>query len=149
MIYYFINFILLKGGFYMLKKYNIIGIIISIAIIVFGIVFALNLGSYVISESAFTNDISIDIFKQVQNTNANLIKLNNSIHIGLGVLISSIGFLSMNFLIKNNKYSILITYFMKAKSDVVLASLSILVYFLYVNIFTFSYLLVIIPDFIL
>lgn len=87
----------------MLKKYNIIGIIISIAIIVFGIVFALNLGSYVISESAFTNDISIDIFKQVQNTNANLIKLNNSIHIGLGVLISSIGFLSMNFLIKNNK----------------------------------------------
>lgn len=87
----------------MLKKYNIIGIIISIAIIVFGIVFALNLGSYVISESAFANDISIDIFKQVQNTNANLIKLNNSIHIGLGVLISSIGFLSMNFLIKNNK----------------------------------------------
>ena len=87
----------------MQKKYNIIGIIISIAIIVFGIVFALNLGSYVTSESASKNDISIDIFKQVQNTNANLIKLNNSIHIGLGVLISSIGFLSMNFLIKNNK----------------------------------------------
>lgn len=87
----------------MQKKYNIIGIIISIAIIVFGIVFALNLGSYIISESASTNDISIDIFKQVQNTNANLIKLNNSIHIGLGTLISSIGFLSMSLFIKNNK----------------------------------------------
>jgi len=103
MIYYFINFILLKGGFYMLKKYNIIGIIISIAIIVFGIVFASNIGSYVIPESSSANDISINIFKQVQNTNANLIKLNNSIHIGLGTLISSIGFLSMSLFIKNDK----------------------------------------------
>lgn len=87
----------------MQKKYNIIGIIISIAIIVFGIVFASNIGSYVIPESSSANDISINIFKQVQNTNANLIKLNNSIHIGLGILISSIGFLSMSLFIKNNK----------------------------------------------
>lgn len=87
----------------MSKKYNIIGIIISIIIIVYGIVFFMDTGSYIVSNSTFGTDMNANFLIQMQNINANIVKVNNSIHRGIGMLISSIGFISVSYFINDFK----------------------------------------------
>lgn len=85
------------------KIYNIIGIIVSCSIIIYGIIFFTDIGAYIISESAFGSDMNVNMLMQMQQINANVIKINNSIHRGLGILISAIGFVSTSYFINNLK----------------------------------------------
>lgn len=87
----------------MSKRYNIIGIIISIIIIIYGIVFFMDTGSYIVSDSTFGTDMNANILMQMQQINANIIKVNNGIHRGIGMLISSIGFISVSYFIGDFK----------------------------------------------
>ena len=88
------------------KKYNIIGIIISIIIIIYGIVFFIDVGGYITINEAFDTDMTKNMLIQMQNINANIVKVNNSIHRGIGTLISSIGFISLSYFISNFKKKI-------------------------------------------
>lgn len=87
----------------MSKKYNIIGIIISIIIIIYGIVFFMDTSSYIVSNSTFGTDMNANFLMQMQQINANIIKVNNGIHKGIGTLISSIGFISVCYFINDFK----------------------------------------------
>ena len=87
----------------MSKKYDIIGIIISIIIIVYGIVFFIDIGGYVTLGESFDVDMTKNMLIQMQNINANIVKVNNSIHRGIGMLISSIGFISVSYFIYDFK----------------------------------------------
>lgn len=85
------------------KKYNIVGIIVSSIIIVYGIIFFFSISGYVTPEFNFNENIDLNIFKQTQAIATDIINVNNSIHKGLGVLISSVGFISFSYFIGNLK----------------------------------------------
>lgn len=88
------------------KKYYIIGIIISVIIIIYGIVFFIDTDSYIISNYTFGIDTDTNILMQMQQINVNIIKINNSIHRGIGALISSIGIISVSYFAMSLKKNI-------------------------------------------
>ena len=85
----------------MSKKYNIFGIIVSIIIIVYGIIFFFNISGYAISDFQFNENIDLNMFKQMQYISADIVKINNTLHNGIGVLISSTGFILLSYCINN------------------------------------------------
>lgn len=87
----------------MIKVVNFTGIIVGIIIVICGIIFLSSTDSYISINYTFTEDIDKNILMQLQQNNVNILKLNNSIHVGFWTLISSIGFLTFGYFINKCK----------------------------------------------